>query len=549
MKLELRGITKRFGALVANDAHRPDGRAGRDPRPARRERRRQVDADERALRPLPGRRGRDPPRRQAVQHFAGPGDAIARRHRHGAPALHAGPGLHGRRERHARRRADRRRAARLDLEAARAAGRARSPSASASTSTRTRSIEDLPVGVQQRVEIIKALSRDAKVLIFDEPTAVLTPAGDRRASWRSCASSSEAGTSIVFITHKLREVREVADRITVIRRGKVVGEADADRDEGRARRDDGRARRSSLTVRQGAAKPGEAPCVVEGLTVIDDARPVARRRRRASRCAPARSSAIAGVQGNGQTELVEALIGLQQPRRPARSRSTATSSSGARPGRSSTPASATSRRTGRPTGWSASSRSPRTSCSTARHGSPFVTRQARSSSEPARDVREARRSRSSTSARRASTAPAGQLSGGNQQKVVVARELSRDTQAARRRAADPRHRRRLDRVRPQAHRRGARRRRPRPRRLDRARRGGRARRPDRGDVPRPHRRHRPGDTPRDVLGLMMAGERPEGARGSTLSVTEQHPPPRSLERRRASDRSRAGRCARSSAEA
>lgn len=86
-------------------------------------------------------------------------------------------------------------------------------------------IEDLTVGAQQRVEIVKALSRDAKVLILDEPTAVLTPqeTDELMAIMRQLA---DAGTSIVFITHKLREVRAVADDITVIRRGKVVGEAD-----------------------------------------------------------------------------------------------------------------------------------------------------------------------------------------------------------------------------------------------------------------------------------------------------------------------------------
>src|SRR5690606_19217837 len=85
-------------------------------------------------------------------------------------------------------------------------------------------VEELPVGVQQRVEIIKALSREAKVLVFDEPTAVLTPqeTDELMATMRQLKSE---GTSIVFITHKLREVREVADRITVIRLGKVVGEA------------------------------------------------------------------------------------------------------------------------------------------------------------------------------------------------------------------------------------------------------------------------------------------------------------------------------------
>ncbi|MEO5920501.1 MAG: ATP-binding cassette domain-containing protein, partial [Pseudolysinimonas sp.] len=86
-------------------------------------------------------------------------------------------------------------------------------------------IEDLPVGVQQRVEIIKALARDARVLVFDEPTAVLTPqeTDEFMAIMRQLR---DEGIAIVFITHKLREVREVADKITVIRLGKVVGQAE-----------------------------------------------------------------------------------------------------------------------------------------------------------------------------------------------------------------------------------------------------------------------------------------------------------------------------------
>ena len=100
-------------------------------------------------------------------------------------------------------------------------------------------VEDLPVGVQQRVEIIKALSRDARVLVFDEPTAVLTPQ-ETDELMQIMRQLQESGAAIVFITHKLREVREVADRITVIRLGKVVGEAEPDRHQRRARLADGR---------------------------------------------------------------------------------------------------------------------------------------------------------------------------------------------------------------------------------------------------------------------------------------------------------------------
>ena len=128
-------------------------------------------------------------------------------------------------------------------------------------------VDDLPVGVQQRVEIIKALSRDAKVLVFDEPTAVLTPqeTDELMAIMRQL---KESGTSIVFITHKLREVREVADRITVIRLGKVVGEASpSDTNEELASMMVGRA--VDLIVDKGPAKPGPAALIIKNLSVID----------------------------------------------------------------------------------------------------------------------------------------------------------------------------------------------------------------------------------------------------------------------------------------
>jgi ABC-type uncharacterized transport system ATPase subunit len=169
-------------------------------------------------------------------------------------------------------------------------------------------VEDLPVGVQQRVEIIKALSRDAHVLVFDEPTAVLTPQ-ETDELMGIMRQLKESGTSIVFITHKLREVREVADRITVIRLGKVVGEASPEATNAElAELMVGRA--VELKVHKGAPQLGEKALVVEGLTVIDakdqivvndvsfDVR-------------AGEIVAIAGVQGNGQTELTEALVGLE----------------------------------------------------------------------------------------------------------------------------------------------------------------------------------------------------------------------------------------------
>lgn len=171
-------------------------------------------------------------------------------------------------------------------------------------------VEDLPVGVQQRVEIIKALSRDAKVLVLDEPTAVLTPqeTDELMAIMRQLAQS---GTSIVFITHKLREVKEVANRITVIRLGQVVGSASPEASTSElASMMVGR--EVDLTVDKQAAKLGNEVLKVENLSVLDD------RLQRAVNgisfsVQAGEVLAIAGVQGNGQTELAEALLGLRNP--------------------------------------------------------------------------------------------------------------------------------------------------------------------------------------------------------------------------------------------
>ena len=170
-------------------------------------------------------------------------------------------------------------------------------------------VQDLPVGVQQRVEIIKALIRDAQVLILDEPTAVLTPqeTDDLMDIMRSL---KEGGTSIVFITHKLREVRAVADRITVIRRGKVVGEASPTSSSADlASMMVGRP--VSLEIEKEPRKPGEAILEVADMRVVDHTGQVTvddvSFTVRAGEI-----YALAGVQGNGQTELTEALVGLEQ---------------------------------------------------------------------------------------------------------------------------------------------------------------------------------------------------------------------------------------------
>ena len=171
-------------------------------------------------------------------------------------------------------------------------------------------IEDLPVGAQQRVEIIKALSRDAKVLILDEPTAVLTPQ-ETDELIEIMRQLKAAGTSIVFITHKLREVRAIADRITVIRRGKVVGEAAPTSTE-KELASLMVGREVSLTTEKSPASPGEATFEVRDLTIVDGVGHVAVDNV-SFEVHRGEILAIAGVQGNGQTERAEAILGLATP--------------------------------------------------------------------------------------------------------------------------------------------------------------------------------------------------------------------------------------------
>ena len=306
MKLELRGITKRFGSLIANDHI-------------------DLSVESGEIHCLLGENGAGKSTLMNVlsglyraeegqillddveQNFAGPGEAmtagIGMVHQHFMliPVFTVAENIILGHE-------TTRAGGRLDLDAARKLVREISGRFGFELDPDAK-VEDLPIGVQQRVEIIKAISRDAELLVFDEPTAVLTPqeTDDLMRIMRELAG---AGTTIVFITHKLREVREVADRITVIRLGKVVGEAEptatnAELAASMVGRD------VQLTVFKEPAQPGATALEVRNLTVfdesghkvVDDV---------SLEVHAGEILAIAGVQGNGQSEFVEALLGARK---------------------------------------------------------------------------------------------------------------------------------------------------------------------------------------------------------------------------------------------
>ncbi len=170
-------------------------------------------------------------------------------------------------------------------------------------------IGDLPVGVQQRVEIVKALYRKASILILDEPTAVLTPQ-EAEDLFRIVRELKQSGVSIVFITHKLKEVLAVADRITVMRGGKVVGTAEPATATEQQLATMMVGREVLLTVDKDASQPKEDVLKVENLRVRDQ-RGLEAVRKVSFDVRAGEVLGIAGVQGNGQTELAEALTGLR----------------------------------------------------------------------------------------------------------------------------------------------------------------------------------------------------------------------------------------------
>jgi simple sugar transport system ATP-binding protein len=172
-------------------------------------------------------------------------------------------------------------------------------------------IETLPVGVQQRVEIIKVLFRSADVLILDEPTAVLTPQ-EVEDFFGIVRALRDAGKAIIFITHKLNEIIEIADRISVLRRGRIVGEGDPKSTTRAELAETMVGRPVSFEVEKTAFAPGPPRLEVRNLTVLRDSDEIAvdgvSLTVRAGEVV-----GIAGVQGNGQSALIQAITGLHDP--------------------------------------------------------------------------------------------------------------------------------------------------------------------------------------------------------------------------------------------
>jgi simple sugar transport system ATP-binding protein len=174
-------------------------------------------------------------------------------------------------------------------------------------------VRDLSVGMQQRVEILKALYRGARLLILDEPTSVLTPPEAERL-FEVVQSLTRTGSAVIFITHKLGEVMAVSDRITVMRRGRVVASTLPEQSSPADLAQLMVGRPVLLRVEKGPAHPGEPVLRLEDVTVEDDRHQVAvddvGLEVRAGEIV-----GIAGVEGNGQNELVEAVTGLRRARR------------------------------------------------------------------------------------------------------------------------------------------------------------------------------------------------------------------------------------------
>ena len=171
-------------------------------------------------------------------------------------------------------------------------------------------IEDISVGMQQRVEILKMLYRNAEVLIFDEPTAVLTPQ-EISGLMDIMRNLKAEGKSIILITHKLKEIKEIADRCTVLRRGKLVGTVEVAETSEAQMAHMMVGREVFFTVEKQPRQPGDAVLIIENISVMSS-RKVLGLKNFSLEVHAAEIVAVAGVEGNGQTEMVEAITGLRK---------------------------------------------------------------------------------------------------------------------------------------------------------------------------------------------------------------------------------------------
>lgn len=173
-----------------------------------------------------------------------------------------------------------------------------------------RKIQDISVGMQQRVEILKALYRGADILILDEPTAVLTPQ-EIEELVKIMTSLTEEGKTIIVITHKLKEIKMVADNCTIIRRGKYIDTVKVADTTERELASKMVGREIQLTVDKEKAKPGEVALSIEDL-VVKDSRGINAVDGFSLEVMKGEILALAGIDGNGQSELVEALTGIRE---------------------------------------------------------------------------------------------------------------------------------------------------------------------------------------------------------------------------------------------
>ena len=312
-------------------------------------------------------------------------------------------------------------------------------------------VGELSVGLQQRVEILKALVRGAEILVLDEPTAVLTPA-EADQLFEMLRVLKSQNKTIIFITHKLREIMSLTDRVSVMRRGEMVATFETAETSPPELADAMVGRKVILKIDKGPAHPGKIALEARNLVVRDD-RGVTRVDDVSFALREGEIVGIAGVAGNGQSELLEALAGHPAARAAAKSSSTA------RPLRR--PSAIRTRVRALGVGHVPEDRHrvglvmPFEACESAMLG--FHDDRIYGSGvlfdRTAIVADAARRWRPSTSARARRCCRTANFSGGNQQKIVLAREIDAHPAHHAGRPADPRRRHRRDRIHPQAHRR------------------------------------------------------------------------------------------------